>query len=961
MKPHLSKLLILGWLATIGQGMAQSNAPTNLSGTAPAYNQVVLTWKDNSTGETKFEIERNNFASFTKIGEAPANATTYTDNTVGGGTYRVRAILATGVPTGYSNEFTIATPPEPPTVPTSLAATASSATSIHLTWTNPGAGTATDFLLERGTSPGGSFTQIAVVPYSRTPTYDDTGALSGTQYCYRVRARGAGGTSTFSNTACATTPALPPVPPTTPSGLNVLVISASQLQLFWTDINTQVISFEISRADKPGGSYQVIQADYTQKIFDDKGLPAATPYCYKVRAKNSAGLYSGYSNEACNTTKAAPVTAPNAPARLTITGVSNSQVDLQWVDGSDNETGFQVERADGPTASFQKIQDLGPNTTTFSDKTVQPSNPYCYRVRAVNSAGSSGYTDPQCTTTLAPPPGVPVNLQATAASPTQIDLTWMAPNAAAGDIYEVQRATAAGGSYQSLKNVPIGANGTGLYSDTGLTPNTLYCYRVRRYSAPQSDPGNEACATTQPPVPTVPRPPTLLTATAVAASEIDLTWTDGSDNETGFEIEGSTDGNTWTKLASVPANTTTYQHTGLTPVMRYYYRVRAVNTVGPSTYANVANAITPDVPPVAPASLAATASSFSAIVLTWTNPATNATGIDIEQSLDGNAYKKIGSVGATITTYIDTGLTPATRYYYRIRSVNPAGPSGYAGPVNALTPDVSPASPARLVAQATSYSAVSLTWADVSGNETGFEIEQSTDGITFNRVGTVNANVTSYPQTGLNGSSRYYYRVRAVNAIGPSGYSNVADVTTPPAPLPAIPTNLTAIPVDFDLIKLTWSPVSANTTTVVIERSTSATGGFVEIGQQVPAKTEFGDVGVLPIATYYYRIKARNLAGSSDYSNIAKVDASALIDGVEPALTTLSVYAADHTLFVKADRRTDVAIRLFTVSGVAVFDKKATLDADSTSRHSLQELPAGVYIATVQTAESVFTKKIMLP
>ncbi len=348
-------------------------------------------------------------------------------------------------------------------------------------------------------------------------------------------------------------------------------------------------------------------------------------------------------------------------------------------------------------------------------------------------------------------------------------------------------------------------------------------------------------------------------------------------------------------------------------------------------------------------------------MLTWTNSATNVTGIEIEQSLDGNSFQKLGTVAPTATTYTDAGLTPATRYYYRIRAVNTAGQSEYSNVASATTPDVAPRDPARLVAQATSYSAVSLTWADLSGNETGFEIEQSTDGTTFNRITTTGANVTTYGQTGLNGSTHYYYRVRAVNAIGPSGYSNVADATTPQAPLPSAPTNLTAVPVDFDLIKLTWSPVSANTTTVIIERSTSSTGGFVVIGQQVPTKTEFGDVGVLPIATYYYRIKAVNSAGSSAYSNLARVDADALIDGVEPAAPVPSVYVADRTLFVKLSYLTEATLQLVSLQGTMVFDQKVTIDPAAPYQHSLRELPAGLYVVAVQTPGALLTKKILLP
>ena len=93
-----------------------------------------------------------------------------------------------------------------------------------------------------------------------------------------------------------------------------------------------------------------------------------------------------------------------------------------------------------------------------------------------------------------------------------------------------------------------------------------------------------------------PKAPTNLTAKAVSRNQIDLTWTDNSNNETGFLIERSLDGVRWTLVASVGADVTSYHDIGLSRKTRYYYRVRATSTaVNPavfSVYSNVANATT---------------------------------------------------------------------------------------------------------------------------------------------------------------------------------------------------------------------------------------------------------------------------------------------------------------------------------------------------------------------------------
>jgi PKD repeat protein len=90
-----------------------------------------------------------------------------------------------------------------------------------------------------------------------------------------------------------------------------------------------------------------------------------------------------------------------------------------------------------------------------------------------------------------------------------------------------------------------------------------------------------------------PGAPEAVTANAVSASQINLAWADTSDDETEFWIERSPDGTTWQQIASVGANVRNYANTGLSPVTKYYYRVRAHNTFGNSPYSNTASATTP--------------------------------------------------------------------------------------------------------------------------------------------------------------------------------------------------------------------------------------------------------------------------------------------------------------------------------------------------------------------------------
>ncbi len=90
----------------------------------------------------------------------------------------------------------------------------------------------------------------------------------------------------------------------------------------------------------------------------------------------------------------------------------------------------------------------------------------------------------------------------------------------------------------------------------------------------------------------VPTPPNGLAATVVSRTQINLGWNDNSSNEDGFKIERSTNGSSWTQIATVGRNVRNYSSTGLSANKTYYYRVRAFNIRGNSTYSNVVTAKT---------------------------------------------------------------------------------------------------------------------------------------------------------------------------------------------------------------------------------------------------------------------------------------------------------------------------------------------------------------------------------
>src|SRR5205807_1708684 len=145
-----------------------------------------------------------------------------------------------------------------------------------------------------------------------------------------------------------------------------------------------------------------------------------------------------------------------------------------------------------------------------------------------------------------------------------------------------------------------------------------------------------------------------------------------------------------------------------------------------------------------PSGLSATATSSTAINLTWVSNSTNETSFKIERALGAGAFSQVGTVGAAVTTYADRGLTAGTTYSYRVRASNSGGYSAYSNTATASPTRRSSDLPSGLSATATSSTAINLTWVSNSTNETSFKIERALGAGAFSQVGTVGAAVTTY-------------------------------------------------------------------------------------------------------------------------------------------------------------------------------------------------------------------------
>ncbi|MDR2117327.1 MAG: fibronectin type III domain-containing protein [Planctomycetaceae bacterium] len=379
--------------------------------------------------------------------------------------------------------------------------------------------------------------------------------------------------------------------------------------------------------------------------------------------------------------------------------------------------------------------------------------------------------------------------------------------------------------------------------------------------------------------PSTPESPTNLSLINVANNSVILQWRDNSRNETGFELQYSTDaGNTWISSNNKPDANQTQISVSINAGISYQFRIRAVNETGNSDWSNIATMpVEKPAKPTTPGGLKITVSDSQSITVSW-KESFNVTAYRVERSLSSTGSWSEVYFGNDLS-FTDTGLNSNTKYFYRVYALNYYVLSGASSVISSTTNAEIPVAPLNVNASALNSNAVRISW-DTAVHATNYRVEFfDTVKDRWTSIGTSVSN--SFQHNNLKSSTTYQYRVIAISKAGESLPSNSVTVSTPVA-LPNAPTGLKGTVLDSSTIDLSWNAVDGASSYRLEYSLTGKSGDWKKLGSSVITGTGGKAVNLAAGMKHYFRVIALNEAGESKSSKVLTVTTPALAPVLSP-------------------------------------------------------------------------------
>ncbi|RBL88014.1 fibronectin type III domain-containing protein [Chitinophaga flava] len=486
-----------------------------------------------------------------------------------------------------------------------------------------------------------------------------------------------------------------------------------------------------------------LPAGYTSYLWK-KATDATTLGTDRMLTVRDSGLYIATVTEqyGCSSNFSAPfkvIKASGTPAPDPATNAiaradSKTQITIDWSrnpNPATSETGYEVYRGSAAGGPYTLVGITGSGVTTFSNSGLNPNKTYYFVIRAVNDNGAAVASNETSATTLVDnnPPTAPGTLKVTGTTRTSVSLSWTAATDDVGvtkyDIY-----------VNGVKTYTVNGDQTS-FTVNSLVYNQVYAFTVkaRDLTGNQSPASNQVSASTANSglnykyytgaFSVLPNFSTLTPVKTGVTPTADISARDANENYAFL----------WEGFINIPATGTYTFETYSDDGSRLY--------IGPYSYT--------------------------------ATPLVDNDGLHAPQSKTNSIYLTAGSYPFS-ATFFQAGGGQVMQLFWQ-STINGVTGSRQEIPASAFSDPAppsnnTPAAPTQIKAAAASYNKINLTWTDNSTNETGFEIYRSTSlGGPFNIIATTAAAQTAYTDSLLQPQTTYYYKVKAINKYGDSGFS----------------------------------------------------------------------------------------------------------------------------------------------------------------------------------------------
>jgi fibronectin type 3 domain-containing protein len=757
---------------------------------------------------------------------------------------------------------------------------------LNITWTKSTATDIANYKIYRSTISGFTPGPGNHIASPITNSYLDSGLTDGTTYYYRIRA-----VDEVPNEGPSSDEAIgvphDSMPPAKVMGVSATIIpTGNALSLSWT-ANTEpdLVNYKVYRSTTSGFTPGPINLIATPIInsYLDSGLTDGTIYYYRISAVDEVPNEGPASDQASGIP--ADTMAPPQVLGLTVSVIYTGNVlQLTWTASSATDFDhYNIYRSNESSTGLY-ILIATSVTTSYIDSGLEDGHAYYYKVSAVDEVPNEGANSTIKVgipaDTVAPPQVSGVRIT-TVLTGTALNLQWNNMSGVSADRadlvgYRIYRSLTSGFTPGPANYL---ANTTNLYyNDTGLTYGLTYYYRVSAFDEVPNI-GTASYQVTGNTIPSFPGPPPQVTGVLVTSipegNKLNIQW----DNlrltvldVVGYRIyRNSTSSPIFFLIASTPNNY--FNDSGLVDGRTYWYKISAYDEVpNYGTNSTAISGIPQDI--IAPSKVVGIVISVvpvgNALNLTWiASSAPDLVNYKIYRSTISGFTPGPGNLIASPTTnsYLDSGLTDGTIYYYRIRAVDEVPNEGTPSDEAIGTPHDS--MPPPKVTGVCKYllpnDSIYLTWTASSAPDlVNYKVYRSTiSGFTPGPTSLIATPVSnSYVDNDIMPENTYYYRISAVDEVPNEG--TPSDEAMGPWPDITPPAQVTGLIINIvstgNALNLQWDSLSASTPDLqgyLIYRS--MTSGFTPGPSNLIANTPnnyYNNTGLCDGITYYYRVRA---------------------------------------------------------------------------------------------------------